>query len=105
MADYKGIYYNNDNKLKFFEGGAHFKYIQLCKILERLSAAQKVKLKKEEFLKKGNSRRGTKKKEKQSKEKIKKTKNNITSVSIFIYIIIYFFIYFILANKKQKQSK
>ena len=92
MADYKGIYYNNDNKLKFFEGGAHFKYIQLCKILERLSAAQKVKLKREELIKKGTSRKGTKNKEKKSKEKISKKKNNLTSVSIFIFIIMIYII-------------
>lgn len=40
MADYKGIYYNNDSSEKYFEGGAHFRYKQLYKILEKLSSAQ-----------------------------------------------------------------
>ena len=35
MADYKGIYYNNDSSEKYFEGGAHFRYKQLYKILEK----------------------------------------------------------------------
>ena len=29
MADYKGIYYKNDNKQIFYEGGAHFNYYKL----------------------------------------------------------------------------
>jgi hypothetical protein len=81
MADYKGIYYNDDNRQKFFEGGAHFKYIKLCKILEQLSAAQKIKLRREELNKKGASKKVAKTKEKKSQEQIKKIKNNITTVS------------------------
>ena len=37
MEDYKGIYYNDDTKQKYYEGGAHFKYKELYKILEELS--------------------------------------------------------------------
>ena len=37
MEDYKGIYYNDDIEQKYYEGGAHFKYKDLYKILEELS--------------------------------------------------------------------
>lgn len=37
MDEYKGIYYGNDDDRKFYEGGAHFKYSSLYKILEMLS--------------------------------------------------------------------
>ncbi len=33
MEDYKGIYYNDTKEQKFYEGGAHFKYTTLYKIL------------------------------------------------------------------------
>ena len=33
MKDYKGIYYNESKEQKFFEGGAHFRYKDLFKIL------------------------------------------------------------------------
>jgi hypothetical protein len=94
MADYKGIYYNNDSSEKYFEGGAHFRYKQLYKILEKLSSAQKMRLKREKLIKS---------RETKAKDKIKKTKklpdkngkiveNNIhhsninANVSIFIVI-------------------
>lgn len=37
MEDYKGIYYNDETEQKYYEGGAHFKYKELYKILEELS--------------------------------------------------------------------
>ena len=37
MEDYKGIYYNDDKEQNYYEGGAHFKYNDLYKILEELS--------------------------------------------------------------------
>lgn len=37
MEDYKGIYYNDDEEQSYYEGGAHFKYSELYKILEELS--------------------------------------------------------------------
>ena len=42
IFEYKGMYFNddnddnNENKLKFYEGGAHFKYIDLYNILKQL---------------------------------------------------------------------
>ena len=36
MEDYKGIYYNESKEQKFFEGGAHFRYKDLFKILKSL---------------------------------------------------------------------
>jgi len=41
MENYKGIYYNDSKEQKFFEGGAHFKYESLFKIL--LSLGGKIK--------------------------------------------------------------
>ena len=37
IENYKGIYFNNDEKeeQRYFEGGAHFQYKDLCKRLER----------------------------------------------------------------------
>ena len=36
MEEYKGIYYGDETEQKFYEGGAHFKYNKLYKILEIL---------------------------------------------------------------------
>jgi hypothetical protein len=36
MNEYKGIYYNDNTEQKYYEGGAHFKYNDLYKILEEL---------------------------------------------------------------------
>ena len=97
MADYKGIYYNDDNKQRYFEGGAHFKYNQLYRLLEKISSAQKVKLKREQLVKKGAFKKAEKNKFKKSQEEIKKFNNNLSCVSIFIII---FILYYFLANKK-----
>ena len=45
MESYKGLYFNNkkEEKTKFFEGGAHFKYIDLYKKLDSLSKQLNVK--------------------------------------------------------------
>ena len=37
MEEYKGIYYNDEEEQQFYEGGAHFKYNELYKILEELA--------------------------------------------------------------------
>ena len=47
MREYKGIYYGDDTEKKYFEGGAHFKYIKLYKILEQIAYEQKLKEKEE----------------------------------------------------------
>ncbi len=36
MEEYKGLYYNDNTEQKFYEGGAHFRYKDLYKILEEL---------------------------------------------------------------------
>ena len=41
MDEYKGIYYGDDTEQKFYEGGAHFKYIELYKKLELIHQEQK----------------------------------------------------------------
>lgn len=39
MEEYKGIYYNDDDEeQEYYEGGAHFKYIDLYEILLKLEA-------------------------------------------------------------------
>ena len=53
MKEYKGIYYSDDNEKKFFEGGAHFKYIKLYQRLEQLASEQKLK-EKEIYINKNN---------------------------------------------------
>ena len=35
--DYKGIFYEDNSERKYYEGGAHFKYIELYRILEELA--------------------------------------------------------------------
>ena len=37
MEEYKGIYYNDNTEQQYYEGGAHFKYIELYRILEELA--------------------------------------------------------------------
>ena len=41
MEVYKGIYYGDSNQQKFYEDGAHFKYIELFKILDILEKKTK----------------------------------------------------------------
>ena len=37
IDNYKGVYFGNDtNEQQFYEGGAHFKYKDLCDILEKI---------------------------------------------------------------------
>ena len=87
MADYKGIYYNDDNNnQKVFEGGAYFKYNQLYQILENLVLEQKKRMKKIKLIQNKNK----KKKEKMEKsrkllEKISRnTDSNFNNVSFLI---------------------
>ena len=68
MADYKGIYYHDDSKQKFYEGGAHFNYYKLYKILEKLSIEQKMKTKRDKLIKS---------REKKNKQNINKSTEKI----------------------------
>ena len=43
MEEYKGIYYGDEVEQKYYEGGAHFKYSKLYKILEILSRERIIK--------------------------------------------------------------
>lgn len=79
MADYKGIYYKDDSKQRYFEGGAHFKYIHLFRILEKLSSAQKIKLQKEQLI--HNKEIKKSKKLKKQSEQISKNNQNANTVS------------------------
>jgi hypothetical protein len=36
LGEFKGIYYNDNHEQKYYEGGAHFKYKNLCGILEKI---------------------------------------------------------------------
>ena len=40
--EYKGIYYGDTNEQKFYEGGAHFSYIDLYNCLEKLCKKQQL---------------------------------------------------------------
>ena len=40
--EYRGIYYGDTNEQKFYEGGAHFSYIDLCNCLEKLCKKQQL---------------------------------------------------------------
>ena len=42
MDDYKGIYYGDSIEPKYYEGGAHFKFIELYRILDFLEKKQKM---------------------------------------------------------------
>ena len=88
MADYKGIYYHDDSKQKVYEGGAHFNYYKLYKILEKLSSEQKSRIKRDKLIE--NRERKKKLNNDKSKEKIKK---NESTVSIYqmnkLKIIVY----------------
>ena len=86
MADYKGIYYKDDTKQKYFEGGAHFKYIHLYKALEKISSAQKIKLKREHLIHSKDIKKTEKcKKNKKITEKSgKNINNNAVNVSIIL---------------------
>ena len=49
MDEYKGIYYGDESERKYFEGGAHFQYIKLYKILEKISRERNLKERENEF--------------------------------------------------------
>ena len=43
MGDnYKGFFYNDNDEPKYYEGGAHFKFIELYRILDFLEKKQKM---------------------------------------------------------------
>ena len=50
MDEYKGIYYGDETEQKFYEGGAHFKYSKLYRILEKLAKERNAKEKKQDLL-------------------------------------------------------
>ena len=54
MEEYKGIYYGDEKEKQFFEGGAHFKYIKLYKILENLAKERNLEKGKELYVIKKN---------------------------------------------------
>ena len=49
MDEYKGIYYGDESERKYFEGGAHFKYIKLYRILEKIARERNMKERENEF--------------------------------------------------------
>lgn len=88
MAEYKGIYYDDNSKEKYFEGGAHFRYKQLYKILEKLSAAQKIRLNREKLIKDRQAKKKEKTKDakKSSNQTSKNCDSNLTYVSLSYFI-------------------
>jgi hypothetical protein len=55
MLNYKGLFYNDQKEKHFYEGGAHFKYIDLVKILEELKEKVDKKESEEKVHKKNKS--------------------------------------------------
>ena len=49
MEEYKGIYYGDESERKFFEGGAHFQYIKLYKVLDKIAKERNAKEKEKEL--------------------------------------------------------
>ena len=68
MRDYKGLYYNESKERKFFEGGAHFRYKDLFKVLVSLGG----------ILTEDNSKNGTTLKNNNVYTTINKNINSIT---------------------------
>ena len=68
MRDYKGLYYNESKERKFFEGGAHFRYKDLFKLLVSLGG----------ILTEDNSKNGTTLKNNNVYTTINKNINSIT---------------------------
>ena len=61
MNEYKGIYYNQKStKVKYYEGGAHFKYIELFRILMKISKKEKKNISKHKELNSSNKFKVTK---------------------------------------------
>lgn len=50
MDEYKGIYYGDEKEQQFYEGGAHFKYIKLYKILEKIAKERNQREREKELL-------------------------------------------------------
>ena len=44
--EYKGIFYNDNQEKQYYEGGAHFRYIDLYNILDQIQRKEKKKQKK-----------------------------------------------------------
>ena len=84
MADYKGIYYKNENRQTFYEGGAHFDYNRLYKILEKLSLEQKKRTKRDELIKN---------REQKNKELYRKSAKSIETREKKKIIVSYYCIY------------
>ena len=49
MEEYKGIYQGDESERKYFEGGAHFKYTKLYRILEKIAKERNLKERENEF--------------------------------------------------------
>lgn len=86
MADYKGVYYQDDNEQKYYEGGAHFKYSDLCKILEILFKEQQTKIKANELLSKNIRKINNSKKDKKDNQYCI-NKSKVVRFILFIYLL------------------
>ena len=80
MDDYKGIYYKHVSKQRFYEGGAHFKYYKLYKILEELSLVQKKRIRRDKLIE------SREKKSIEKAQNLKKFKENNDNVSAYCII-------------------
>lgn len=60
MKEYKGIYYDDDTQPHYYEGGAHFKYVELYKRLTQLLKEEQKKNKDIEKDKEAKKEKGKK---------------------------------------------
>ena len=81
MEEYKGIYYGDETEQKFYEGGAHFKYSRLYRILEKIARERNAKEKKQELLYVHKSN-NLNKSNNNNKNIYKKTRNIIDNLDI-----------------------
>ena len=81
MEEYKGIYYGDETEQKFYEGGAHFKYSRLYRILEKIAKERNAKEKKQELLYVHKSN-NLNKSNNNNKNIYKKTRNIIDNLDI-----------------------
>ena len=82
MEDYKGIYYKNDHEGKqmFYEGGAHFKYHKLYKILEKLSLNQKMRIKRDKLIESREKKKNGKYQNIKKNQSVEKPDNKVSII-------------------------
>ena len=84
MENYKGMCMYDRNKNKYYEGGAHFKYIALYNILVKISSIQKLKLRTEELIR-NKIKRNKKRNINSTRQKNSQNNNNSIKFNVSAY--------------------